>query len=259
MKLNEASDKNLEEALVLEKKVIQAPTPMIRVIAPPLTIASKILNLTNWKLTLPTGASEKPTEIRQPELDTFEADPWFISVASPSGVRFRSSVNGVTTSGSDYPRSELREMTDNGTSNASWNSSSGIHTMFIDQAITAVPLKKKHVVAGQIHDKSDDVIVIRLEDRNLYVNVDGDNKHTLDTNYTLGKRFRIKFVVGDNQTKVYYNYGPDPVYTLDKKYSDAYFKTGAYTQSNCSKEETSDCNDENYGEVIVYQATVTHQ
>jgi len=67
-------------------------------------------------------------------------------------------------------------------------------------------------------------------------------------------------VVGDGQTKVYYNNSLDPVYTLNKKYSDAYFKTGVYTQSNCSREGSSSiCNDNNYGEVIVYQATVAHQ
>lgn len=234
------------------------PTPAIRVVPPSLTYTSRILDLTNWKLTLPTGASEKPTEIRQPQLNTFEGDPWFISVSSPSGVRFRAPVNGVTTGGSDYPRSELREMTENGTLNASWRSTSGTHTMFIDQAITALPLKKMHVVAGQIHDKNDDVIVIRLENSNLYVNVDGDNKYTLDSNYTLGKRFNIKFVAKDGKTEVFYN-SVTPVYTLNKDYSGAYFKAGTYTQSNCSREESANCNDENFGEVIIYGLSVAHQ
>jgi len=234
------------------------PTPTIRIVTPDLTRASRILNLTNWKLTLPTGSSEKPTEIKQPELNTFEADAWFISVSSPSGVRFRAPVNGVTTGGSNYPRSELREMTDSGSANASWSSTSGTHTMTIDQAIAAVPSKKKHIVAGQIHDKNNDVIVIRLEDNNLYVNVDGDNKHTLDSSYTLGKRFSIRFVVKDGETEVYYN-GGTTAFTLNKDYSGAYFKAGAYTQSNCSREESANCNDGNFGEVIIYNLSVTHQ
>ena len=233
------------------------PTPVEVTVAPSLTKASRILDLTNWKLTLPTGSFEKPTEIKQPLLKTFEATPWFISV--PSGVRFRSPVNGVTTGGSDYPRSELREMERSGSVNASWDSTSGKHTMLIEQAITALPLKKKHVVAGQIHDKNDDVIVIRLEDNNLYVNVDGENKHTLDSDYTLGKKFSIRFVVENGKTQVFYNAGTTPVYTLDKDYSGAYFKAGAYTQSNCSREESGDCNDTNFGEVIIYRLLVTHQ
>lgn len=220
---------------------------------------SQILNLTNWKLTLPIGPSENPTEIKQPELATYKIDPWFV-VSQDGEVRFRAPVNGVTTSGSNYPRSELREMTNNGQEKASWSSNSGTHTMFLDQAVTAVPEKKKHVVAGQIHDAKDDVIVIRLEYPNLYVNVDGKNVHKLDSSYALGRRFTIQFQVSGDQTKVYYEGSVDPVYTLNKSYSGAYFKAGAYPQSNCSKEGSSSlCNEQNYGEVIVYRALVTHQ
>lgn len=222
-----------------------------------LTSPSQIINLLNWKLTLPTGPSEHPTEIRQPALSAYMLDPWF--VIAGNGLRFRAPVNGVTTGGSSYPRSELREMSGNGTINASWSSISGTHTMFLDQTITAVPQTKRHMVAGQIHDASDDVLVIRLEYPNLYVNVNGKNVYTLDSNYTLGRRFNVKFTVNSGQTKVYYNGNSSPSYVLNKNYSGAYFKTGAYTQSNCSKESSSLCNANNYGEVVVYQATVTHQ
>lgn len=215
------------------------------------------IDLTNWKLTLPIGSSESPTEILQPKLANYNIDPWFIKVNN--GIRFRAPVNSVTTGGSNYPRSELREMTSNGSKRASWSSTQGTHTMFLDQAITAVPTTKKHVVAGQIHDADDDVIVIRLEYPNLYVNVDGDNRYVLDSNYTLGKRFSVKFEVMNGKTYVYYNDSLGPVYTLSKSYKGAYFKAGAYTQSNCDREGSSTiCNGNNYGEVIVYQATVSH-
>src|SRR5688500_18501254 len=61
---------------------------------------SEILNLTNWKITLPVGSSEKPTEIKQPELDEYQIPPWFIALEAPQAVRFRAPVNAVTTSGS---------------------------------------------------------------------------------------------------------------------------------------------------------------
>ena len=132
--------------------------------------------------------------------------------------------------------------------------------MFIDEAITAVPKTKRHIVAGQIHGSSDDIIVIRLQYPNLYVNVDGKNVYTLDSHYTLGKRFTIKFIVSGGQTKVFYNGNLQPSYTLDKKYSGAYFKAGAYTQSNCDKEFWPWlCSVNNYGEVVIYNLTVTHQ
>lgn len=219
---------------------------------------SQVFDLTNWKLTLPTGNSESPTEILQPDLATYVNNPWFMLTADKTAVRFRAPVNGVTTSGSGYPRSELREMKNSGKDKASWSSTSGTHTMFIDQAITAVPQVKKHVVAGQIHDKSDDIIVIRLELPNLYVNVDGKNKYKLDSNYTLGKRFTVKFEVEKGKTKIYYNGSSKPVYTLSKLYSGAYFKAGTYTQSNCTRELFLFCNDDNFGEVAIYNLNVTH-
>lgn len=215
-------------------------------------LPAKVLDLTNWKLTLPTGSAESPTEIKQPQLATYLLDPWFVT--ANGGVRFRAAVNAPTTSGSSYPRSELREMTNNGKDKASWSATSGTHTMTIDQAITATPLKKPHVVAGQIHDSGDDVIVIRLEGKHLFVDVGGDTAHTLDTNYNLGTRFQVKFEVSGGQTHIFYNGAK--VYTLTKDYSGAYFKAGAYTQSNCSKEEV--CSESNYGEVIIYSLSVTH-
>jgi hypothetical protein len=150
-------------------------------------------------------------------------------------------------------------MTNNGLTNASWSSANGTHTMFIDQKITAVPSVKKHIVAGQIHDASDDVIVIRLEYPKLFIDINGTDGPVLDSNYTLGKRFTVKFEVNNNQTKIYYNGNTTPSYTLNKSYSGAYFKAGAYTQSNCSTEGSSSlCNENNYGEVVIYKVIVTH-
>src|SRR3972149_7290470 len=110
--------------------------------------ASEILDLANWKLQLPIGTQGSVTEIKQPALATYSSDPYFLVTSSGNGngVQFRAPVNGVTTSGSSYPRSELREM--NGTANASWSTTSGTHTMYIDQAVTAVPKTKQQIVVG---------------------------------------------------------------------------------------------------------------
>src|SRR3989338_11394949 len=103
------------------------------------TFPAQILNLTDWKETLPTGSSGSPTEIKQPALATFTVDPYSKVNATCDGVQFRAPTDGVTTSGSSYPRSELREMASNGTANASWSRTSGYHSMYIDQKNTAVP------------------------------------------------------------------------------------------------------------------------
>lgn len=240
--------------------ILDSNSKLVQPIQSPRTpYPSEILNLTNWKLTIPTSSSGVTLEIKQPSLSTYHFDPWFVVTPEADAVRFRAAVNGFTTRGSDYPRSELREMTDSGKTNASWSSSDGVHTMFLDQAITEVPKIKQDVVAGQIHDNSKDIVVVRLNYPILHIRVEGTSVYTLDPNYTLGKRFTVKFVVSNGLTKVYYNDSVDSVYTLNKKYSNAYFKAGAYVQSNCKKEvDHSLCNENNYGEVVVYNTIISH-
>ncbi|AXB42364.1 polysaccharide lyase family 7 protein [Amycolatopsis albispora] len=215
---------------------------------------AEVLDLANWYIGLPIGDDEKPLNVEQPELATYAVDPWFTPTEACDGVQFRAAVNGVTTSGSNYPRSELREM--DGSEKAAWPAKSGTHTMTIDQAITAVPADKPHVVAGQIHDSEDDVSVFRLEGRKLYV-TDGDTSdhHLITDDYELGTRFEAKFVVSDGEIKAYYN--GELQTTLPASFSGGYFKAGAYTQANCDK--SAPCDDGNYGEVEVYGLTVTHE
>jgi hypothetical protein len=219
------------------------------------TYPADVLNLTNWKETLPIGSSGSPTEIKQPALKTYVKSPWFVPTSSCDGVQFRAAVDGVTTSGSGYPRSELREMSSNGTANASWSPSSGTHTMVIDEAITHLPNDKPEVVAGQIHDANDDLTVFRLEGSSLYV-TDGNTAHhkLVTSSYQLGTRFEAKFVASGGKIKAYYNGVLQT--TLSSTTSGAYFKAGAYTQANCDKSDP--CSSSNYGEVVIYKVTVTH-
>lgn len=225
-------------------------------------LPSDVLDLTNWKITVPFDGPDSGTnadEISQPALAGYSIDPWFKNNSDNTGVIFRANTGGATTSGSGYPRSELREMTNNGSTNASWSSGSGTHTMEIDQAITHLPVVKKHIVAGQIHDADDDVIVFRLENQKLFIDINGDDGPTLTSSYILGTRFKVKFVVSNNQTKCYYN--DVLMYTHNQSYSGAYFKAGAYTQSSCKSGgnpgPTESC--DAYGEVVIYGLSVSHQ
>ncbi len=219
------------------------------------TYPADVLDLKNWYEGLPIGEAEHPTTVRQPELATYRKDPWFVATSDCTGVRFRAAVNGVTTSGSSYPRSELREMTENGTTEASWSSTSGTHTMVIKEAVTHLPNDKPQVVAGQIHGSDDDLSVFRLEGSKLYV-TNGDDVHykLVTSDYKLGTVFEAKFVVADGKINAYYN--GTPVATISSAFSGAYFKAGAYTQANCDK--SSPCDESNYGEVVVHSLTVTH-
>lgn len=218
---------------------------------------AQVLDLRNWKITLPVDNPDKegvqPLEVTQPKLNSYVHEPWFVVAEGCQGVRFRAPVNGVTTPNSKNPRSELREM--NGASLAAWPATSGRHTMVIDQAITVLPKERPYLVAGQIHDSSDDVTVFRLEGTKLYLTKGDTTRHKLITdNYRLGTRFQAKFEVSDGEIRAYYNGAL--VDTIEADFSGGYFKAGAYTQAHCGN--SSPCDDSNFGQVTIYNLTVDH-
>jgi hypothetical protein len=221
---------------------------------------ANVLDLTNWKLNVPLDEDRngRSDEIKQPKLATYSIDPWFHNNAANTGVVFRANCGGVTTIGSGYPRSELREMASNGKSGAGWSSDAGTHIMEIEQAITHLPEVKPHLVAAQIHDTDDDVIVFRLEGKKLFIDHNGADGAVLTKQYELGTKFKVKFEVADGQVKSYYN--DVLVETYPVHFSGAYFKAGAYVQSNCQgrKKVTGESCDA-YGEVVIYKLRVTHQ
>jgi hypothetical protein len=219
------------------------------------TLPCDVLNLTNWKLTLPVNTSHagSPDEYLQPELAGFQSAEFFHLNTNKCGVVFKANCGGATTSGSGYPRSELREMCNNGLTEASWSTTSGTHTMIITQAITHLPVVKPHVVAGQIHNASDDVIVFRLEGQTLFVDENGKTGPVLTNQYNLGDIFTVAFVVRNGAVECYYN--GKYIYSYPSKQTGCYFKAGVYTQSNCTKGDVASA----YGEVTIYGLSVTHQ
>jgi hypothetical protein len=220
-------------------------------------LPSQVFDLSNWKLTLPIGSGGSPTEIKQPRLDTYSIDPWFHLNAEGTAIVFHVNHGGVTTSGSSNPRSELREMANNGMSGASWSSTSGTHTMAIEQRVTHLTNVRPHVVVGQIHDAKDDVTVFRLESNKLWI-TDGNkaNAYLVDSNYQLGTRFTVKFEVSGGVVSYYYN-DQKLNYTQHKSFSGAYFKAGNYLQSNPST--ASGESNSAYSEVEIYDVQVTHK
>jgi poly(beta-D-mannuronate) lyase len=230
-------------------KPTPAPLPTSSAINP-----GNVINLTNWKLTLPIAAQDKdaPEEITQPQLASFMLAPYFQLNTAKNGVQFQAPVGGVTTANSSYPRSELREMTANGSKRASWSNTSGTNTMTIRQAITHVPAVKNELVAGQIHDAFEYVILVRLNGSTLFVQADGENIGSLDNNYVLGTVFDLQLIASDGHIRVLYNGVKKADYV--KSGSGYYFKAGCYTQSNPAKGD--DPND--FGQVVIYDLQVSH-
>jgi len=238
-----------------------------------------VLDLTNWKLTLPVDGDgdERADEIRQPCLAVACYDPtrkmydnpefkvpfssvWFHVTDNRDGVAFRAPVNGATTSGSENARSELRELApadeDGDEVEARWsNKGSAVHTMELEQAILGTPRRYPSVVTAQIHNDDDDVILIKYREGRLFADADrGDFDETLDENYRLGTRFKLRIQATKGRIRVTYNDAKTVVY---KKASDTmYFKAGVYNQSNLEKYPDESPN--SYGEVVVYKLKVTH-
>lgn len=221
---------------------------------------SQVLDLTNWKITLPIDVdnNNKPDEILQAALSTYSQAEYFHVNTNVDGVIFKAHAGGFTTDNSGYPRSELREMTSNGTALASWASNDGkYHVMELTQRINHYPDVKNHVVAAQIHDANDDIFMLRLETKKLFLEFQGVDGGIATSDYVLGTTYKFKVVVYKDTMKFYFN---DALfYTKVQSFSGAYFKAGVYTQSAClgSKKVTGESCDA-YGEVEIFKLSTFH-
>lgn len=195
-----------------------------------------------------------PVEVRQPQLQTYEYAPYFWTDGT-DGVVFTAPANGATTSGSDNPRSELREMKPGGGQEISWNSATGTHTMEILQKITERPTRSdgmNPVVAGQIHGEDDDLTVCRLHGNDLLATERDDIPagNVLIANYVLGTVFRLKMVASAGGVQ----YWIDDVLKLTVPVTDSgcYFKAGAYCQAHPGNGGSGQAT------VHIYELKVTH-
>lgn len=211
------------------------------------------LDLTDWKLTLPTDATGdgKADEIRQPTLAEFKFTPYFY-VRADGGTAFRAPCDGVTTSSNtSYARCELREMDNDGRDEAAWDTDDGaIRRLNVELAFTHLPEIKPHVVGIQIHDGDDDVTTLRLEGTDLWV-TKGDKKQTkIATGYTLGTRLKVRVEVSASGIRWFLNGGH--VATIDGTYESCFWKAGCYTQASSKVAKTSTKYGTGYGETVIY-------
>jgi hypothetical protein len=215
-------------------------------------VPGQVLNLNGFKVTLPVGSGSKPKEIGPPQISTYELKPWFYT-DNGVDVVFRANVDGVTTSNSGYPRSELRQLKGNGDL-AAWSNKNETWSMECVLAFTHLPGDKPHVVGMQIHgdDNTDDLTVLRLEGSNLYVTKQDDTHYDLiDGSYTLGTFITVKVIAKKGGGIDWYLNGVKKA-TVSGVWSGLYFKTGAYVQANES-------NGTGYGEVKLRSVKIVRQ
>jgi Alginate lyase len=212
---------------------------------------SGVLDITQWKWTLPEGSAGKPEEVQGADLTSY-AGTWLTRVGNC--LICSAPVNGITTSGSDNPRSEGRQIDPKTGKGAAWQPGTGWNSLTVTEAFTKLPDGKPEVVGAQIHNATDDVTVWRLEGTKLYVTSGNDDHWKLaDANYQLGTPFLLQFIVANNIVYAYYNGGL--VGALPVSGTDYYWKVGAYVQANCSDDGVR-CATDNVGEVTLYSVKV---
>lgn len=211
-----------------------------------------IWNLQGWQLQLPIGSQDDPTIIDNP---TSFSDAYFY-VDSDGALTFMDPVTGVTTSGSQHPRSELKEDT------AGWPAT-GTNTM---TATVAVPQVPSTVTIGQIFQapnapskpllelqyQAGGHVQMLLESTNQ-----GGDANTYDAGHVADKaKFDYSLSLTDNQIQIVVD-GQTSSYAMPSSFDGEtfYFKWGDYDQTATAGTPTATA-----GTIVKFYAhAVTHQ
>lgn len=193
------------------------------------------INLKIWKLTTPLDddGDGKADEVKMPLLRYFEDPDFFHLSEEGESVIFRAKCGGATTENSDYPRSELRELQKDGKTKAAWSTTSGSHNLTIEFAFNKLPKKKSHAVAAQIHDGDNDLLMVRLEGRKLFLERRGAEDFVLFDDYKLGTFVKLMILVDQGRVRAFVD--GDLQMQWEVEAEGLYFKIGCYTQSNPEK------------------------
>jgi hypothetical protein len=207
-----------------------------------------ILNLANWKITVPYDGSDSGSyadEIKRPTLDTYSNTGWFWADSDKIWVNFYCPAGAPTTEGSDNPRCELREMNADGTDEIAWSMTTT--TVYRQDGIckvTATPSSGKLAFA-QIHstlDSYDDIIrvQVRLSGTSHVLYVMGscvDDQADDIRTQAVGSEIVYAIEASSNQVRLYLDGSSTPVRTYANDMTKSptnYFKAGNYLQSKPS-------------------------
>ncbi|CAN5271933.1 polysaccharide lyase family 7 protein [soil metagenome] len=223
----------------------------------------EVFDLANWKLTLPRdcsgGTAGTACEVKQPALNTYEST-WFRVPSTGGAILFRADAQGArTSSATKYARSELRQM--NGSSNAAWSCTGKTTSMQMRFAIKHTPINKPEVTVGQIHDASDDLLMIKYtgpsgangstDTGKLEARFNDDTTTKLITSsYQLGTEVTFDIQVSGGKVNIIYN-GRTVISGQALRSGTCYWKAGMYIQANTSTDSPTA-----YGEVSMRALTV---
>lgn len=190
----------------------------------------------------PNGASNYVTHTLQEIESGYEENPYFMRTSDKTRVQLWARMDGPTTGGSPYARSELRENTIAGDKMKFDAMDSGTHWIKGRTRIMHLPPVKPEVTIVQLHDGDTDRFSMRTTLINgiLRLNVRVQGKAVtpyMEQEYKVGTEFSWMLKVQNGVGYMYYNDMTTPIIThnslVQTVHPDGwYFKTGSYNQSN---------------------------
>lgn len=216
--------------------------------------------LSQWKLHLPTGSAGNIDEVESAALVAGYESAWFMPTADGLGFRFVTPVDGVTTSGSTFPRDELREV-DSGGAIAGWTPADNVtRTWQGIYRVNHLPAGDRETTMFQLHNGDTEVTTIRTTETAGGIRLAArKNGITLtpyfETDYQYGTDIPIKIEI-NTRVKISYN----GTLVHDYPFSDLdvgpggvfYLKAGNYLQVNSTTADPTE-----WGEVEIRPAAGT--
>lgn len=207
----------------------------------------------HFELGIGRSGDKAVTTKSQSQLATYTEAPYFYTVDQEAMLGVR--VNGPTTPGTKYPRTELRELDTAGKLMA-FDPFKGDHYVGARTRVIHLPPAKPSVVFGQLHGADDDLVELAVQPRSDYattgkvevvcrINGTSAGLPKLVADYALGSELRWLLRVGAIGWQVYLTDMETPALSSAQAGRPklggstgkvAYFKTGAYLQSNASLE-----------------------
>lgn len=213
---------------------------------------AEILGLTGpdvpWKLQYGLPGKKGLLEVDPQDLPAFPGiDPWF--TVENGWVRVRVPVDAGTSSGSTYPRWELRQMTPAG-HEAAWDSRKANCWFEYEMKPTRLPTKKPQMCTFQLHGDKDDLyeLIYQRNSAGGYEwtqRIDGSSGGQPKIPHDLGRSCVLAMGVTKGVVTIYRDGAPILSTSRMPQSSKTYAKLGNYLQSNLTKDEAGE-----YGEIL---------
>ena len=192
-------------------------------------------DLSHWKITLPDAVASEKSPVQLAAGFTNE----FFYTGPDGAMVFWCPVNGAPTSGSSYPRSELRQLINPGDDNVNWTGH-GTHILTAQCRVTRQPPASKKVIIGQIHGfDAEPLIKLQSNNGRIQALVKTAPSGGADVIYTfarvgLGAKINYQIKVADGVLALTVNgrttnhnfFATNPAWTNQP----LYFKAGNYCQ-----------------------------